>query len=211
MRLTIFGPTGRTGRHLVQQALAAGHELTAYARTPSKLDLHHERLAVIQGDVYEAEKVAAAVAQADAVLSVLGPTRHGPKDVMAVGLQNIVAGMKQHGLRRLIVTTGAGVPAPQDRPTLINNIISFLLKLISPDVLADSLRGIQIVRDSGLDWTVVRAPMLVENPKVTNYHVGFLGPKMGRTLSRANFADFMLKQLEADTYLHQMPLVTNAP
>jgi hypothetical protein len=84
--------------------------------------------------------VATAVAQAEVVLSALGPSRKGAKDVMAVELANIVAGMKQHGVRRLIVSTGAGVPAPQDRPTFMNKVISFLLKLIAKDVLEDSLR-----------------------------------------------------------------------
>jgi putative NADH-flavin reductase len=153
--------------------------------------------------------VATAVADAEAVLSALGPGRNSAKDVMAVGMANIVAGMKQHEVRRLVVSTGAGVAAPQDRPTFMNKAISFLLKLISKDVLEDSLRGIQIVRDSGLDWTVVRGPMLVDSSRAGNYRVGFVGPDMGRTLSRANFAEFMLRQIEDDTYVQQMPVVSD--
>ena len=209
MNITILGATGRTGGHLVGQALAAGHEVTAFVRNPAKLDVEHERLTVVQGDIHEADKVAAAVAKAEVVLSALGPSRNGPKDVMAVGLANIVAGMKQHGVRRLVVSTGAGVPAPQDRPTFMNKVISFLLKLISRDVLEDSLRGIQIVRESELDWTVVRGPMLIDGSQVSNYRVGFIVPEMGRTLSRVNFADFMLKQIKDDTYWQQMPVVSD--
>ena len=210
MRLTIFGATGRMGRYLVEQALSAGHEVSAFVRNPAKLNLKHVRLTVVQGDIHEANKVAAAVAQAEAVLSALGPTRNGAKDVMTVGLKNIVAGMKQYDVRRLVVSTGAGVPAPEDRPALMNKIISFLLKLISRDVLEDSLRGIQVVRDSGLDWTVVRGPMLTDGSQVSNYRVGFISPEMGRTLSRANFADFMLKQIEDASFWHKMPVLSDA-
>jgi uncharacterized protein len=74
--VTVFGGTGKTGRHLVRLALDAGHRVTVLARTPAKLDLEHERLHVLQGDIGDPAAVATAVQGADAVLSVLGPTRN---------------------------------------------------------------------------------------------------------------------------------------
>jgi putative NADH-flavin reductase len=211
MKVTIFGATGKTGRYLVEQALAAGHDVVAFARTPSKLPLHHERLIVVQGDIHDAECVAQAIAGADAVIAALSPSRSDKvKDTMSVGAQNIVAAMKKHGVRRLVFSTGAGVPAPQDQPTPFGRIMGFLLKVMARDILEDSLRGVQSVRESGLDWTIVRAPMLTNGPKTGRVRVGYVGKEMRRTLSRANFADFMLRQLADTTYLQQMPLVTDA-
>lgn len=210
MKLTIFGATGRTGVHLVQQALAAGHEVTAFVRSPEKMTIQHDELRVVQGDVFDAAQVATAVAGADAVLSGLGPVKGGPDNVMAVSARNIVAGMQQHGVRRLIWSTGAGVADPQDRPTLINKLIGILLKLFSGSVLEDSLRGVEVIKQSDLDWTIVRGPMLTDGAHTGNYKATYVGPEMNRTLARANFADFMLSQVDDDAWLRKMPAVSDA-
>src|SRR5688572_18093218 len=108
MKIVVFGASGQTGRLLVEQALAAGHEVTALVRDPSKLAVRHERLRVLQGDVQDAGAVAGAVAGQDAVLSALGPA--GPAFTsMTLGARHILAAIEQHGVRRLVTLTGAGV------------------------------------------------------------------------------------------------------
>ncbi|MFO7678849.1 MAG: NAD(P)H-binding protein, partial [Chloroflexota bacterium] len=103
MKLTIFGATGGTGQELVRLALAEGHDVVAYVRTPAKLTVTHERLRVVQGEMSEAAKISQAVAGADAVLSALGPTSNKPERPLTQGMQHIVASMKEEGVRRLIV------------------------------------------------------------------------------------------------------------
>jgi putative NADH-flavin reductase len=209
MRITVFGATGKTGKHIVEQALAAGHEVVAFARTPAKLGIQHARLSIVQGDIHDAAHVAQAVAGSGAVIAALSPSRADKvKGIVSVGARNIVAAMKQHGVRRLVFSTGAGVQDPQDRPTLMHKAIGFLLKKIAGDVLADSLRGIQTVRESGLDWTITRAPMLTDAPR-GEYRVGYIGGEMKRTLARASFADFMLRQLADNGHLRQMPAASD--
>ena len=88
MRVAVFGASGRTGRPLVEQALARGHEVRALARDPSRLRVGHERLVVIRGDVLDAAKVEEAVAGTDAVLSALGQTKTSPNDVQTRGTEN---------------------------------------------------------------------------------------------------------------------------
>lgn len=209
MKLTIFGATGGTGRHLLRKALDAGHEVTAYVRTPSKLVLAHERLTVVPGELNDAVTVASAVVGADVVLSSLGAVRGGPPEVMEPAARSIVAGMEQHGVKRLIWATGAGVADPLDQPALMNKIISLLLKLISGKVLQDSIKGVEIIKTSDLDWVITRCPMLSNEPGSGKYRVGYVNKDMGRTLSRENFADFMLKQIESDEWLHKMPAVSD--
>ena len=209
MKLTIFGSTGGTGLHLVRKALERGHEVTAFTRTPTKLDLRHSKLSVIEGDVREPEAVSSAIREADAVISAIGPTPGSPVDLMTKAAQNIVSGMKAHNVRRLVWSAGAGVKAPQDEPTLMHKAISFLLKLISKDVLENSLRGVEIVRSSGLDWTVARAPMLTDEGRKQGYQASFVGQGMGRTLSRENFAEFMLELVENAEWLQQMPAASD--
>ena len=123
MKLAVFGSTGGTGQHLVRLALEAGHEVVAFARSPSKLEIQDERLSIVQGNVTEPGPVSEAICGVDAVLSALGPPRGVPAGVMGEGLDNILAAMREHGVRRLLIVVGAGVGDPQDRPKLFDRLI----------------------------------------------------------------------------------------
>ncbi len=209
MKLTLFGATGRTGIPFIQQALEAGHEVTAFVRNPSRLTMQHARLKVVQGDVFDAVKVEQAISGADAVVSVLGHAKDTPRNLMAVAAQNIVIAMKKHGVRRIVTLTGAGVRDENDQPKLVDNIIRFLLTVLSPAVLKDSEDHVRIIRESGLDWVVVRGPMLTEGPRQSKYRVGMVGKGSGTRIARADVADFMLKQVTDKTYLRAMPMVSD--
>lgn len=209
MKLAILGATGRTGIPLIQQALDAGDEVIALARTPSKMPIQHERLKVVQGDAMNAADVAKVVSGADAVLVAIGHTKDTPRNMQAIAARNIVNAMKQFGVKRLIALTGAGIAAPQDRPKLINHLIKLALLTLSPGVYRDSLDYSQIIRESGLDWVIVRGPMLNEGPRTGSYRVGWVGVNTGSRISRADLADFMLKQVRDNGFLHQMPMVSD--
>jgi putative NADH-flavin reductase len=209
MQLTVFGATGKTGRHLVEQALARGHTVTALVRNPDKLARKHERLKLIQGDVRDAAKVSEAVAGADAVISVLGPTSNKPELAISQGIDNILAAMRQHGVRRLIQSAGAGVRDPKDTPTLVHAFFGGLVRVLSPNVFKDMEQVVEKVRHSDLDWTVVRVPMLTEDPATGRVREGYVGKAIGPRLSRADMADYLLRQLESQTYLRQAPAISN--
>lgn len=209
MKLTIFGAAGRTGRHLVEQALAKGHEVTALVRNPDKLAIRHERLKVIQGDIRDAARVAQAVAGAGAVISVLAPTSNKPEMVVSQGMDNILAAMRQHGVKRLIQSAGAGVRDPKDRPTLVHAFFGGLVRLLSPNVLADMTQMVNKVKGSDLDWTVVRVPMLTEDAATGRIREGYVGKDIGPRLSRADMADYLLRQVEDRRYVGKAPAISN--
>ena len=209
MKVTIFGATGRTGKHLVRKALKAGHDVTAYVRTPDKLDIRDPKLTVVQGVLADAAAVSKAIQGADAVLSGLGAVRGGSSQVMVPGATSILGGMKEHGVKRLIWATGAGVQAPEDQPAFINKLIGFLLKLTAREVLEDSLAGVEMIQGSGLEWVIARGPMLTDEPGTGQYREGYVNKDMGRTLSREDFADFMITQIEINEWLGKMPAVSN--
>lgn len=210
MRLAIFGATGRTGRHLVEQALGLGHEVRALARDPGKLPLSHERLTVVQGSAEDAERVDETVRGTDAVLSALGHTKTSSKEVQTRATENILAAMRRHGVRRLVSLTGAGVPDPEnDAPKLFNRAMSLLLRRLQPDVLADAERHAELIRESGLDWVIVRGPMLTDGPRTGNYRVGYVGKGTGARIGRGDVADFMLKQASDEAYLRQLPMISS--
>ena len=209
MNLAVFGATGRTGRHVVEQALERGYEVMAFARSPQKLDAYRERVAIVEGDVQDADAVQEAIAGADAVISVLGPTENVPDYQVTRGTRHILDGMKQHGVERLIVSAGAGVSVPKDEPGLFNKLINVLLKLFSRHVYEDMKRVVATVRDSDVDWTIVRVPMLTDDAPQGDVKVGYVGKGMGPRLARADMASFILDQVEDDAYLHEAPAISN--
>lgn len=209
MNLAIFGATGRTGQYLVRQALEAGHEVTALVRTPAKLTVNDDRLMVLQGDVTHADQVEETVAKAGAVISVLGPTSNKPDFMVSQGMEHIITTMNKHGIRRLVVSAGAGVADPNDDPKLPDKVIGWLVRMFSRYVYEDMVRTVEAVRASDLDWTIVRVPMLTDDPLKGDLTVAYVGKGMGSRLARADLAAFMLQQVEDMSYLRQAPAISS--
>lgn len=215
MKVTIFGATGGTGKLVVEQALAKGHRVTAFTRSPHKISTKAETLTIIEGDILETDKVSDAIQGAEAIISALGPADNKAEFVISRGMQHILAAMEAHSVSRLIVSTGAGVGDPNDNPKLINRIINFMLKTVSKNVYEDMAETIRLVRASSTNWTIVRAPMLTDDPSSGTIQVGWVGggsdgaPDIGMRLSREDFAAFMVDQLTDDSYLNQAPAISS--
>ncbi|MBI5943655.1 MAG: NAD(P)H-binding protein [Chloroflexi bacterium] len=131
-------------------------------------------VAISEGLSLDAEAVEKAIAGQDAVISALGPTRPPVPHMMETSAQNIVAGMKKHGVRRLVSATGAGVRQTEDQPKFIDHFIGFLLNLLAKDVVLDSAANVKVIQESDLDWTVVRFPRLVDGEHTGRYQVGYV-------------------------------------
>ena len=209
MKIAVLGATGGTGLQVVEQALARGHAVVAFARSPQKLGIEHDKLTVVQGDILDGEKVAEAVAGTQAVVSALGPGSNKAQFVVSRGMEHILTAMQQHGVKRLVASAGAGVGDPDDKPGLMNKFINLLLKTISRNVYEDMLRVVELIRASDVDWTIVRAPRLVDEPLPGEVKAAWVGKGMGMQLYRGDFAAFMLDQLEDDSYVRQAPALSN--
>jgi putative NADH-flavin reductase len=208
MKIVVFGASGGTGKQVVRQALEAGHHVTAFVRSPEKLGIEHPNLIFCPGDVMDAEKVDQAIAGQDAVISALGPTRPPVSGMMEIAAKNIVSGMEKHGLKRLLSTTGAGVRDPRDQPKLFDKVMKALLTLMAKEVLRDSEANVNLIRASDLEWTIVRFPRLMDGQHTGKYRVGYVGKDSGSQLSRADAADFILRELEKGEYIHKAPIVS---
>jgi putative NADH-flavin reductase len=208
VKLALFGGTGKTGKHLIQQALAAGHEVVALARTPSKITTQHPKLKVIQGDILRSDRVEEVVQGVDAVISVLGPTSNKPDFTISRGIDCILHAMQKHAVRRIILSAGAGIREPQDRPKLVDRFFGTLLNVIAKNVVADMQQAVKKTKASNLDWTVVRVPMLTEAPAQDALKIGHVGD-IRPSITRADMAAFMLGQLTDKTYLRKLPAISN--
>lgn len=209
MKLAIFGATGGTGRQLVEQALAMGHEVVAFVRDPSKLTTRHERLTIVPGTVTDQAAVESAVNGVEAVISVLGPRGNDRNKPITRGTQNILTAMEEYGVRRFVLSSTPSASDPNDSPDFRFKIAIGLVRLVLRSAYEDIVNTAQVVRASDCDWTIVRVSMLTDAPKAGSVKVGYVDKKMGMRLSRADLAEFMLKQVQDTKYLRQAPAISN--
>lgn len=211
MKLAIFGASGRTGVPLVKQALEQGHTVKALVRNPDKLKDAVGKpagLEIIQGDAMNAADVTKTIDGCDVVLSAIGHSKGSPKDVQTTATKHMVAAMKAHNIKRIISLTGAGVSAPGDKPKIADRIFGFLLGLFAKDVLEDAKNHAEVLRQSDLEYVIVRGPRLTEDEPKGDYYVGLIGKDSGTQIARADVAHFMLSQLKDDTWVGRAPMVS---
>jgi putative NADH-flavin reductase len=194
---------------LLSQALAEGHIVTVLVRNPAKLEISDERLTVIEGSLQDEHCVEQAIMGAEAVLSALGPASNQPTFDISEGMQTILRVMPIAGVKRLVISTGAGVGDPEDEPRLFNRLMNVLLKAAARYVYEDMLKTVDLVRASDLDWTVVRVPMLTDGPATGRVQVGMVGKGMGARICRADLASFMLQQLKSSQFTHKAPTISD--
>ncbi|MFD1142406.1 NAD(P)-dependent oxidoreductase [Larkinella insperata] len=204
MRLIIFGSTGSVGRLVVAQALAQGHTVTAFARNPAVLqDLPPARLTIHQGDALNPASVEQAVKGHDAVVCALGAGRKGT--VRSEGTKNIIRAMEKTGTKRLVCQTTLGAGDSRGNLNFFWKYImfGFLLK----EAMKDHELQEKYVRQSNLDWTIVRPAAFTDGAATGNYRHGFSGDAKSLTLkiSRADVAGFLLTQLTTDEYMKKTP------
>lgn len=208
MKLAILGGTGKTGQHVVQQALDDGHEVVVLARTPSKMSTKHPKLSIVKGDILNQEAIETTIKDVDVVISVLGPSDNKPEFTVSRGMDFVLGAMKKYDVRRLIISAGAGIRIPEDKPTLADRFFGFLIKVISKNVVADMMQVVDKVKASDRDWTVVRVPMLTDKPAKGTFKVGYVGD-ISPQITRADMASFMLRQAEDVTYVRDLPAISN--
>ena len=193
MKLVVFGSTGGIGAQVVEQALAAGHTVTAVARRPAAIALRHEHLEVVQGDVLEPQTIREAIAGKDAVVSAVGVHDRAPTTVYSAGVANIIQAMQSAHVRRLVCVSASGLePGPLWQRWIAKPILWAVFK----EMYSDLVRMEAVVERSQVDWTILRPPSLTNGPRTGQYQVG-LNKHLRRILfvSRADVADFIIRHL----------------
>jgi putative NADH-flavin reductase len=208
-KIALFGGTGQTGREFLKVALAAGYEVKALVRDSAKATPQADGLTWIAGDVLRPETVEEVVAGTDVVVSLFGHVKGSPENLQTEGTRAIVAAMKKHSVRKILSLSGGGLPYPEkDQPKIPDRLIRLIMKIAVPKILNDAIVHHEVLRDSGLDWIVVRGPRLTNEPRQGHYRVGWVGVNASTKIGRADLADFILTQVEDNTYLRQMPFVS---
>ena len=208
MTIALFGGSGRTGVEFIPRALAAGHQLQILARSPEKLPYADTALTITGGDVLNLDDVKKVIAGTDAVVSLLGQTSGGRKDVQTVGTGHLVTAMREAGVRRIISMSGGGLPYAKDKPKAIDKAFRGVMGIFFRSVIKDAKDHAAVLQGSDLDWTIVRAPRLVDEPDQGTYKEGYVGTTGGSKISRGDVADFILKVLDEGSYKRDMPFVS---
>ncbi len=203
-RVLVFGASGRTGSLVVKESLDRGYQVLAFVRNPSKLDLSHPQLTVVQGDVRSAADVDLVVQRADVVVSVLGRAPGSSLDICSVGVANIVDSMSKHGVKRLICLSDYG-----NGETRTRGLYARVLWHIIRAHLEDKEKMEETVKSSNLSWTIIRPTILTDGAKTGSYKVGpeikiGLVPK----ISRHDVADFIARQVTDDSFIHSSPSIS---
>jgi putative NADH-flavin reductase len=200
MKLLIFGATGGTGQQLVTQALAQGHTVTALVRRPEAVTTQHANLRMVPGDITDAAAVAGAIAGHEVVLSALG-TRGGPS-ALVEGTRNILAAMQTHGVRRSLWVSSFGAGDSLQQMGWLSQTL--IVKGFLRQAILEKNAQERIIMASGGDWIIARPGGLTDGPLTGAYRVTGPGDKVGRpAISRADVADFMLKNLTDDRFVRK--------
>ena len=213
MNVTVFGATGAIGSLTVNELLANGHTVTAYARNPNKIPAGWgDRVRVVVGELSDADAIDRAVAGADAVVSALGPSLDRKATGMPLidGTRHILNSMKRHGVTRYI---GHGTPSVLDsreKPTWQTRLVGFMGRTGLPRAYNELIGMTDLIKNAGVGWTIVRFTAPNNKPRTGKLRVGFYGTdRIGFAVTRADIAAYTAAQVNDDTYLRAAPAISN--
>ena len=210
MKVVVFGASGKTGRLLIERAVASGHMVTASVRDPVRLNAPRDSVHVVQGDVLDSASVDQAVANQEAILVALGTAaRRGSPQVLPHGIRHILDAMERHGVRRILVLSAAGA-LHEPAGSIVGSLGLILARAFLPGVYREHRAMLEELRTRNLDWLAVRPVILTNGPWTGRYRVVAVGiPRGGYRVSRADVADFMIRQLTSDEFVRKMPAISN--
>jgi putative NADH-flavin reductase len=207
MKVLIFGATGSTGQEITRQALAQGHHVTAFVRNPQKLSIKSSRLTIVQGHLHDDQLISKIVEGQDSVISALGASSMFKYDKAVVqGIRTIVGAMEYKSISRFIYLSFAGVRESRDQ-------VGLMIKYIAPKLLSTEIArhedSEKIIKQSRLNWTIVRPPTLTNNKPTAHFQSGESISAKGLfvSISRADVAGFMIGQLTDRSFIQKTPLI----
>ncbi|MBD2310008.1 NAD(P)H-binding protein [Chroococcidiopsis sp. FACHB-1243] len=207
MKVLVVGAAGKTGKAVVEQAVAAGHQVTAFVHKADEYNVSNVR--IVEGDATDSAAIDAAIVGQDAVLDTIGgKTPYKETTLESSAASAIIASMQRNGVRRLVVTSMLGEGESKENATWYERLlVSTMLRGADKDKAAME----SAVETSGLEWVILRPALLNDDPAMGNVRV--FDPATGEKahkITRADLAAFMLAQLSSNNYLHQAVTIANS-
>jgi len=206
-KIAIIGGTGKAGKYLVKQLISQGYKLKVLLRNPDKLEFNSPLIEKVKGDVADYETVYSLVDGCNAVISTLGQTK-GEKPVHSLASSNIIKAMNSLNINRYIVITGLTIDTPFDKKRCKTKLLSGIMRLSFPTVIADKQKEYSIISESTLHWTIVRLPR-IEQTEASGAIKSSLTDCPGKKISSTDLACFLIKQLSDETFFKKSPFISN--
>jgi putative NADH-flavin reductase len=207
-QITIFGASGRSGLILTCLLLDKGYRVKALVRNPLKLSIEHPNLSVIKGNIGQKEAIGQAIEGSDVVVSVMGHVKGSKPLFQTMAMMDIMEIMKAKGRKRLVVLTGSGIEMPQDKRSLGNTLLTFLIMNVAPARFYDGVEQCKRIMASNLDYTIVRAPLLTMQKPKGIYKTGHLKLGFFSHISRHDVAGFICKIIEQQLFIKDAPQIS---
>ena len=203
VKLAILGATGRIGRHVLEQALDAGDDVTVLVRDQAKLGPLAQRVRVVTGTISERVALDSAIAGADAVISAIGPDSNRPEEVerLRTGMRHAIDAMQLHGVRRIVNLSGAGITAPQERKPLLDRVATRVVRFLSRHVVAAKQAEYDELAASDVEWIAVRPALVTDGPRTGRYVAGPDALRPGAVISRADIGHLLLAEARRPTHI----------
>jgi putative NADH-flavin reductase len=196
MRILIIGANGGIGRQAVEIALAAGRSVTALVRDPAKLTLTHAKLEVVKGDIMRPETFENFLGDKDAVISAIGVAALGPTTLYSEGNKNLIAAIKKNAAARAFFISASAIEISPVQSFFIRLFTKYILQKILRNPYADQMTMEKLIKESGINWTIMRPPRLTNKPATGHYRIAinsFL--KNCLIIARADVAHFMINNI----------------
>nr|WP_082856132.1 SDR family oxidoreductase [Mucilaginibacter sp. L294] len=194
--IAVLGANGGIGKHAVLCALKAGHMVTAILRTPANLTFVHPNLNVVQGDVMKQDTLEEHLKGKDVVISAIGKSSFKKTTLYSEGNKNLIDAMARVGINRAFFISASGLDVNPSHSFLVRFATKFILQVLLRNMYADLRQMEKIIKESNLNWTIMRPPQLTDGPETGTYRIAihnFLNN--GLKISRADVALFIINNL----------------
>ena len=188
-----------------------GYSVTAFARTPSKIPFQNEKLKIVKGEWIETDRIDTSLKDADAVISLLGPTGKTKGLAISSGIKKIISAMEKNGVKRLIAMATPSYKDSNDKFQFGFAIAVFMVKTLLKGTYQDIVETGKNIASSNLDWTLVHLPMLANKPATNKLNIGYTGQGKVNlfSLNREDLANFLIQQIDDRIYIKKAPIISN--
>ena len=209
VKVAIIGGSGKVGRFLIQRVSDAGYLMRILMRNPDKIKPIDKRMEIVQGNARDIASIRSLLQGCDTVLNALGQRKDKDEaPIFSTATSHVLAVMKELGIRRYILVRAFSIDAPGDHKDLRTRLISRLVRWVIPEIWADWQKELDVLLGTNVEWTMVRIPILVDEPSLGQVRVDLASPP-GKKMSGWDVANFVVAQITEPTYVRKAPFIGN--
>lgn len=206
-KIAIIGANGKAGKYLVTQALQEGYFVRILTRNPQKFKISHKHLEVVKGDARDLSAIRQLLQACDAVINAVGQPKK-ESYIFSTVTNHILEVMREYRIKRYILISGGSMDVQGDAKSVLNKIGAMLFRLFLSDMMKDKYKELQLIRDSNVNWTIVRLPFGVDGEGIGKIKES-LRDLPGITIQNGDIAPFIIKQIHDEMYSGKCPFISN--